>query len=51
MTDTDKLAETETIDRLFLELSQFSKAKTRRELELEREVERLRWPRSRSSWE
>jgi len=33
--------ETETIDKLFLELSHFTQAKTRRELELEAEIERL----------
>lgn len=32
---------TETIDRLFLELSQFTTAKTRRQLELEEEITRL----------
>ncbi len=31
------LPETETIDKLFLELSQFSTAKTHKEIELERE--------------
>lgn len=30
--------ETETIDKLFLELSQVTKAKTQRELELERQL-------------
>lgn len=30
--------ETSTIDHLFLELSQFSKAKTKRELELEQKI-------------
>jgi rRNA-processing protein FCF1 len=33
--------ETETIDKLFLELSQVTNAKTRREIELEAEIERL----------
>jgi len=33
--------ETETIDKLFLELSQFSKAKTGREIQLEKRVELL----------
>jgi hypothetical protein len=32
------MADTETIDRLFLELSQFTRAKTARELELERAI-------------
>lgn len=36
--------ETEIIDKLFLELSQFTKAKTKRELELEEEIEEvLKW--------
>jgi hypothetical protein len=34
--------ETETIDKLFLELSQFAQAETRKELDLRKEVERLR---------
>ena len=34
--------ETETIDRLYLELSQVTTAKTKREIELEQEIERLR---------
>ena len=34
--------DTETIDRLFLELSQFTKARTARELALEVEVARLK---------
>ena len=33
---------TEIIDRLFLELSQFTKAMTKKELELQYEVKRLR---------
>jgi hypothetical protein len=33
---------TETIDRLFLELSQFTTAKTRREIHLEEEIARLK---------
>ena len=33
--------ETETIDRLFLELSQFTTAKTARELELQAQVDRV----------
>lgn len=33
------MTETETIDRLFLELSQFTTARTARELRLEREME------------
>lgn len=33
--------ETETIDKLFLELSQFTNAKTRLEIELEDAIERL----------
>lgn len=40
------MTDTETIDRLFLELSQFTKAKTGRELELERDAARYRWLRS-----
>jgi hypothetical protein len=34
--------ETETMDRLFLELSQFTRATTRKELEQQAEIERLR---------
>ena len=34
--------ETETIDKFFLELSQFTQAKTHRELNLLREIDRLR---------
>ena len=33
--------ETEIIDRLFLELSQFTKAKTLKELQLQKEVQKL----------
>lgn len=33
--------ETEIIDKLFLELSQITKAKTKREIELEKDVEQL----------
>lgn len=35
------MADTETIDRLFLELSQFTTARTRRELELEKQRDAL----------
>lgn len=33
--------ETENIDKLFLELSQFTKAKTKRELELEAKLQQI----------
>lgn len=36
------MSETETIDRLYLELSQFSQSKTAKELRLEDEIARLR---------
>ena len=36
------MSETETIDRLFLELSQFTSATTKKELEKDKEIERLR---------
>ena len=36
------MSDTETIDRLFLELSQFTKAETEKEIALRDEVERLR---------
>jgi len=42
--------ETETINRLFLELSQFTTAKTALELALEAEVERLREAYERTSF-
>ena len=35
------MVDTETIDRLFLELSQFTKATTKKELELQSIVEKL----------
>lgn len=38
---TSDKTDTETIDKLFLELSQFTKAKTAREIELERNYQEL----------
>jgi len=40
MIDVDKQRETHAIDKLFLELSQFSRAKTKRELALEEKLAR-----------